>query len=119
MIYFSQQITQMKQIGKSLRSCLSASPSACTNSPSVYRGGARRAGAFQTKCGADTLRATLITPSRLRRTPSINRGRVGKLRALPLAPSGGDLKVLRCSPFCESLRSLRETKKISERQKSV
>ena len=29
MIYFSQQITQMKQIGKSLRSCLSASPSAC------------------------------------------------------------------------------------------
>ena len=29
MIYFSQQIAQMKQIGKSLRSCLSASPSAC------------------------------------------------------------------------------------------
>ena len=29
MIYFSQQITQMKQIGKSLRSCLSAAPSAC------------------------------------------------------------------------------------------
>ena len=29
MIYFSQQITQMKQIGKSLRSCLSASPSVC------------------------------------------------------------------------------------------
>ena len=29
MIYFSQQIAQMKQIGKSLRSCLSAAPSAC------------------------------------------------------------------------------------------
>ena len=29
MIYFSQQIAQMKQIGKSLRPCLSAAPSAC------------------------------------------------------------------------------------------